>query len=77
MRETNKLGRARGPGRAEQEGKIRVQLMPGARPAFLDQDDDGIVVLTSDRVSAGEEKAVRNAVRMCPSGALRIVSDIV
>ncbi|BBY92687.1 ferredoxin [Mycobacterium gallinarum] len=43
----------------------------------FDQDDDGIVVLASDRVSAGEEKAVRNAVRMCPSGALRIVSDIV
>jgi ferredoxin len=40
----------------------------------FDQDDDGVVVLTSDRVSAGEEKRVRNAVRMCPSGALSIVS---
>jgi ferredoxin len=43
----------------------------------FDQDDDGIVVLVSDRVSAGEENVVRNAVRMCPSGALRIVTDIV
>jgi ferredoxin len=41
----------------------------------FDQDDDGIVVLASERVSAGEENVVRNAVRMCPSGALRIVSD--
>ena len=41
----------------------------------FDQDDDGTVVLASERVSAGEEKAVRNAVRMCPSGALRIVVD--
>ena len=42
---------------------------------MFDQDDDGIVVLASERVSAGEEKVVRNAVRMCPSGALRIVVD--
>jgi ferredoxin len=41
----------------------------------FDQDDDGIVVLASDRVSVGEEKVVRNAVRMCPSGALSILSD--
>ena len=41
----------------------------------FDQDDDGIVVLASDHVAAGEENAVRNAVRMCPSGALRIVGD--
>lgn len=41
----------------------------------FDQDDDGIVVLASERVTAGEEKVVRNAVRMCPSGALRIVAD--
>ena len=41
----------------------------------FDQDDDGIVVLASDRVSVDEEKVVRNAIRMCPSGALSIVSD--
>lgn len=43
--------------------------------ATFDQDDDGIVVLASERVSAGEAKVVRNAIRMCPSGALSIVSD--
>ena len=41
----------------------------------FDQDDDGIVVLASDRVPVDEEKVVRNAVRMCPSGALSIVCD--
>jgi ferredoxin len=41
----------------------------------FDQDDDGIVVLASGRVSADDEKVVRNAIRMCPSGALSIVSD--
>ena len=39
------------------------------------QDDDGIVVLASDQVPAADENVVRNAVRMCPSGALRIVAD--
>ena len=41
----------------------------------FDQDDDGIVVLVSERGPAGEENVVRNAVRMCPSGALRLVPD--
>jgi len=43
--------------------------------ALFDQDDDGIVVLASDQVPAADENVVRNAVRMCPSGALRIVAD--
>ena len=51
MRETNKLWRARGSGRAQQEGKIRVQLMPRARPPLLKdrapvagpQNDVGVV----------------------------------
>ncbi len=41
----------------------------------FDQDDDGIVVLVSEDVAAGEENVVRNAVRMCPSGALSITAD--
>lgn len=43
--------------------------------AVFDQDPDGIVVLISDRVPAGCENVARNAVRMCPSGALRILAD--
>jgi ferredoxin len=41
----------------------------------FDQDGDGIVVLMSDPVSADDERIARNAVRMCPSGALRIVAE--
>ncbi|QUR67693.1 ferredoxin [Mycobacterium spongiae] len=42
---------------------------------FFDQDADGLVVLAVDEVPAGEEGRVRNAVRLCPSGALGLVSD--
>ena len=42
---------------------------------LFDQDGDGIVVLLSDPVSAEDEGIARNAVRMCPSGALRIIAD--
>ncbi|CAM4345461.1 Ferredoxin-1 [Mycobacterium basiliense] len=43
--------------------------------AFFDQDADGVVRLASDDVPADEEHSVRNAVRLCPSGALQLVSD--
>ncbi|MDZ4264201.1 MAG: (4Fe-4S)-binding protein [Mycobacterium sp.] len=43
--------------------------------AVFDQDDDGIVVLIAEQVPTGSENVARNAVRMCPSGALRIVAD--
>lgn len=38
----------------------------------FDQDDDGIVVVLVDEVPAGEEDNAREAVRLCPSQALRI-----
>lgn len=41
----------------------------------FDVDDDGIVALICDPVPAGQEDVTRNAVRMCPSGALRILAD--
>jgi ferredoxin len=47
--------------------------------AFFDQDGDGIVFLTSDEVPAGPHtelaRRVRNAVKLCPSGALQFVSE--
>ena len=47
--------------------------------AFFDQDDDGIVFLTSDVVSAEPHtelaRRVRNAVKLCPSGALQFVAE--
>jgi len=43
-----------------------------AASAVFDQDDDGIVVVLSDEVPEGEEDHAREAVRLCPSEALRI-----
>jgi len=43
-----------------------------AASAVFDQDDDGIVVVLSDEVPDGEQDNAREAVRLCPSEALRI-----
>ena len=41
--------------------------------ALFDQDDDGIVVVLVDEVPDGDEDLAREAVKMCPSQALKIV----
>jgi ferredoxin len=38
----------------------------------FDQDDDGLVVLLTDEVPDGERARVDDAVRLCPSGALKV-----
>ena len=43
-----------------------------AAGAVFDQDDDGIVVVLVDEVSKGEEDHAREAIRLCPSQALRL-----
>ena len=43
-----------------------------AAGAVFDQDDDGVVVLLAEEVPDGEEERVREAVKLCPSGALRL-----
>jgi ferredoxin len=40
--------------------------------AVFDQDEDGIVVVLVDEVPEGEEDRAREAVKLCPSQALRI-----
>ena len=50
---------------------------------FFDQDADGIVLLADDQVPAGPDsdaesrvrRAVTQAVKLCPSGALRLVPE--
>ena len=44
-----------------------------AAGAVFDQDDDGIVVLLVDEAPEGEEDHAREAVKLCPSEALRVV----
>jgi ferredoxin len=41
--------------------------------SLFDQDDDGIVVVLVDEVPEGEEDRAREAVKMCPSQALKLV----
>jgi len=41
----------------------------------FDQDDDGIVVLRHETVSDSELEHVREAVKLCPSQALKLVED--
>jgi ferredoxin len=43
--------------------------------ALFDQDDDGIVMVLVDKVPEGEEEHAREAVKMCPSQALRLASE--
>jgi ferredoxin len=43
-----------------------------AAGAVFDQDDDGIVVVLVDEVPEAEEDNAREAIRLCPSQALRI-----
>ncbi len=40
--------------------------------AVFDQDEDGIVVMVVDDVPESEEAHAREAVKLCPSQALRI-----
>jgi ferredoxin len=40
--------------------------------AVFDQDDDGIVMVRADEVPQEEEEHARDAVKLCPSGALRL-----
>lgn len=40
--------------------------------AVFSQDADGIVVLVSEDVLPDRERSARNAVTLCPSGALRL-----
>ncbi len=41
--------------------------------AVFSQDADGIVIVASEEVHADQERNARNAVTLCPSGALRLV----
>lgn len=43
--------------------------------AVFDQDDDGVVVVLTEDVPDGEQKRVRDAVDVCPSGALSLLEE--
>jgi ferredoxin len=43
--------------------------------AVFDQDDDGIVMVLVDEVPQDKEQHAREAVKLCPSQALRVVEE--
>jgi len=43
--------------------------------AVFDQDDDGVVVVLAEDVPAAEQQRVRDAVELCPSGALSLLKE--
>lgn len=44
-------------------------------PGVFDQDDGGIVVVLREQPGPDQRDAVREAVRLCPSGAIRAELD--
>ena len=46
-----------------------------AAPAVFDQDDDGLVILVVDEPDGADVTAAREAVALCPSGALSLRAD--
>ena len=42
---------------------------------YFDQDDRGMVVVATEEVPAEEQRRVRIAVGLCPSGALQLAED--
>lgn len=43
--------------------------------SLFDQDDDGVVVVLVDEVPGDQEDRAREAVKMCPSQALKIAEE--
>ncbi len=57
---------------ADREVCIQAGNCVMAADAVFDQDDDGIVVVLVDEIPDDEVDHAREAVRLCPSQALRL-----
>ncbi|MCP3760680.1 ferredoxin [Streptomyces sp. TBY4] len=44
-----------------------------AAPAVFDQDEDGVAIVLDETPGSEEHEAVREAVDLCPSSALRLL----
>ncbi|SFQ16553.1 ferredoxin [Amycolatopsis arida] len=61
---------------ADTEVCVAAGMCALTAPEVFDQsEDEGTVVVLAARPPAEHEKAAREAVELCPSGALRIVED--
>ena len=59
--------------KADREVCIQAGNCVMVADSLFDQDDDGFVMVLIDEVPGDEEARAREAVKMCPSQALKIV----
>ena len=59
--------------KADREVCIQAGNCVMVADSLFDQDDDGFVMMLVDEVPGDEEDRAREAVKMCPSQALKIV----
>jgi ferredoxin len=57
---------------ADRDVCIGAGMCVMATEVVFDQDDDALVVVLTDDVPDAERQRVGEAVRLCPSGALRL-----
>ncbi|MCW2719753.1 MAG: ferredoxin [Pseudonocardiales bacterium] len=58
---------------ADRDTCIGAGLCVGTSDTVFDQDDDGIVVVLVEEPDGADADKAREAVSLCPSGALRII----
>ena len=58
---------------ADQDSCITAGNCVMVADAVFDQDDDGIVVVLTEDVPDGEVERAREAVKLCPASALKLV----
>jgi ferredoxin len=58
---------------ADQDSCITAGNCVMVADAVFDQDDDGVVVVLTEEVPEGEEEHAREAVKLCPASALKLV----
>ena len=58
---------------ADRDVCIGAGLCVGTSDTVFDQDDDGIVVVLVEDPAGADADLAREAVSLCPSGALKIV----
>jgi ferredoxin len=61
--------------KADREVCIQAGNCVMVADSLFDQDDDGIVMVLVDEVPGDEEDRAREAVKMCPSQALKIKQE--
>jgi ferredoxin len=60
---------------ADRDACVGAGMCVMTTEAIFDQDEDGVVLVLAVEVPLAEEERVRQAVSLCPSGALRLCTE--